>query len=191
MSFFSDTVASRLSGATVQAALLVFFDFVGEPMRLWAGFGSILTTDGNTWAGLDGLGQIDGLQQAIGTVAPKATFTISATDPSILILAQGQSTLVKNRGVTVFLQFFDATWAPLDSPYALWTGLMDTMAYSSDGPSRVYKVSVSAESLWTGRNRAPFGFYDTEDQIARGFRNDLGLVQVPALAGKTIRWPTT
>jgi hypothetical protein len=64
---------------------------------------------------------------------------------------------------------------------------MDQMKYGAQGPAE-RSVTVTAESLWTNRNRPPFGLYTHADQVAR-FTGDRGLEQVSALENKTIRWP--
>ena len=195
MSFIPDTIAARIGGQTVTADQLVLFDWLPTASRYWPGFGELITADGNLWNGTTGNGtdsvlKIDGLEYALGTGAPKATFTVGALDPNILVLAQGQATLVKNRQVTVYLQFFDANQQPLDTPYPLWVGFLDVMSYRStrDG---AYQVSVTAEGPWTRRNRPAAAYYDPQDQAARGYPGDTGLNQIPALAGQTLLWKTT
>ena len=193
MSFFPAARSAMLAGRTVYRAELLFLDFVGAPSRYWMGAGPLATADGNTWAGLDGVGKIDGLQYALGTVAPKVTLSISGLDATIQGLAQSQSTTVKNRGAKIYWQFFDASWNLLDTPYALWSGLIDTMAYRmTDGDKgKIYQVSVAVEGVWTGRNRPSAGCYDPQDQAARGYPGDTGLDQIPALMGQTIVWKPT
>jgi hypothetical protein len=187
MGYFSETVATALSGRTVQATMLVYFDFVDEPMGLWPGFGALKTNDGREWSGLGELGNIEGLEQALGTAAPVVTFTLTGIDPSIMAKAKAASATVKGRDVTVYLQTFDADSAPLDEPYALWSGILDVMSYKAVGAAS-RTVSVTAETLWTGRRKPPFAYYTDTDQQAR-FPDDRGLEQVSSLVSKRIVWP--
>jgi hypothetical protein len=192
---FSATVDAYLAGRSVGVAPLVFMDFVEAPRRWWAGFGTLPTLDGNSWQGTGSLITIDGLQEDVGTVATPMTFTLSGVDAEIVTLARNASSRVKGRRVVVYLQFFDITsdnagvapWAPLDQPDAIKVGVMDQMRVIAEGPSS-RSIIVTAEGLWTGRNRPSFGLYTDRDQKAR-FPGDRGLEQVSDLVNKTIRWP--
>lgn len=194
MAFFPQTVAAKLSGRSVGAALLVFMDFRDTPRRWWPGFGN-LEAGGHTWQGTGEFITVSGLEQTIGTGAPKATFQLSGIDPTLVTLARQASDRVKDRRVTVYIQFFDITptdagvqpWSNLDQPFAVWTGIMDQMTYAANGPSE-RSITVTAESLWTNRRRPPYGLWTDRDQNAR-YPGDRGLEQVVSLVTKTIRWP--
>lgn len=187
MPFFSETVAAKLAGREVSAELLCFMDFRDTPRRWWMGFGDVVL-GGHTWQGLGELIAIEGLEQSVGTTANKTTFRLSGVDATVVQMARQSSDRVKDRRVQVFVQFWDVTdWLPLDQPYALWSGRMDQMTYAADGPqSRT--VTVTAETIWAGRRKAPFGYYTDRDQNQR-FPGDRGLEQVSSLVNKTIRWP--
>ncbi|WP_108398794.1 hypothetical protein [Devosia submarina] len=193
MGFFSQTIEAKLAGREVAASLLVYMGFRDAPRHWWMGFGD-LTAGGHTWQGTGEMIQIDGLESAIGTVAPKTTFTLSGVDSAIVTLARQSSARVKDRPCQVFIQFFEIApggdqmpWQPLDAPYAIWSGIMDQMSYAADGPSQ-RRVTLTAESIWTGRRRPAYGFWTDRDQNAR-FPGDRGLEQVVNLVMKTVRWP--
>jgi hypothetical protein len=194
MGFFGSTVAAHLAGRTIAGSLLVFMDFKDAPRRWWPGFGPVVA-GGFTWQGTGELIQVEGLDQPQGTGAPQTTFTLSGIDAEIVTLARNASDRVKNRRVTVFVQFFqldptDANveaWSTLDSPAALWTGRMDQMQYRISGTGSS-SVTVTAESLWVNRSRPAFGLFSDADQKAR-FPGDRGLEQVADLVSKSIRWP--
>lgn len=186
--FFSDTVTAALGGATVRAGLLCFMDFVGDPRRVWGGFGTLKTNDGNSWSGLGEFGSVSGLSAAIGTNAQSMTLTLSGVDSDLVSLAANSAAKVKGQAAALYLQFFDENWKPLDNPYAIRTGLMDVMAYQANGPDK-RTISLTVEGRWTARRRPIFGLYADRDQQMR-FPGDLGLVQVAALVNKAIRWPT-
>lgn len=194
MSFFPQAIAAKLAGREVGMALLCFMDFREVPRRWWTGAGE-LEAGGHTWLGTGEFISIDGLEQPIGTNAPKTTFTLSGVDADIVLLARQASDRVKDRRCTVYLQFFDVTpedgevqpWAKLDDPFAIWSGIMDTLSYAADGPgSRT--VTLTAESLWTNRRRPPYGYWTDRDQNSR-FPGDRGLEQVVNLVNKQSRWP--
>lgn len=194
MGFFPDTIAAKLAGREVAVSLLCHMDFRETPRRWWMGNGP-LVAGGHDWIGTGAMIQIDGLEQPIGTVAPKTTFQLSGIDPTIVSLARNASDRVKDRRCTVYVQFFDLTpddasvdpWSLLDEPFAIWSGLMDQMSYSAQGPSQ-RTVTLTAESLWTNRRRPAYGLYTDRDQNKR-FPGDRGLEQVSDLVNKTTRWP--
>jgi hypothetical protein len=187
MTTFSATIDASLTGRTVAVLPLVFMDFVDAPRRFAPGFGD-LVTGGHTWQGTGDLITIEGLEEDRGLTANVMTFTLSGVNPELVTLARNASDRVKGRRVYVYLQFFDKdTWETLDDPFVQKIGTMDQMRYQADGPS-TRRIIVTAEGLWTGRNRPPFGLYSDRDQQAR-YPGDLGMQQVPNLVSKSIRWP--
>lgn len=193
---FSETVAAYLAGRSISASFLVFMDFRDAPRRWWTGTG-LLVAGGVEWLGMGQLISIDGLQSSIGMSAPETTFTLSGVDADIIAQAKAGSERVKDRRVRVYIQFFhvgqgvdaDAPiWGNLDAPTVVWSGKMDTIRFAADGPAS-RSITVTAESLWTNRNRPPYGLYTDRDQNAR-YPGDRGLEQVASLVSKTIRWPT-
>lgn len=194
MGFFPETIAAKLAGREVAASLLVYMGFKTTPRRWWTGFGD-LVSGGHTWLGTGSMIQIDGLEQAVGTTAPRTTFTLSGIDADIVTLARQSSDRVKDRSCIIYIQFFEIMptdgavqpWTPLDAPYAIWSGIMDQMTYAADGPAQ-RSVQLTAESIWTGRRKPAYGRYTDRDQNAR-FPGDRGLEQLPDLIQKQIRWP--
>lgn len=188
MGYFSQTIAAKLAGREVAAALLTHAEFRETERRWWNGFGTV-RLGGHDWTGIGEIVGIDGLEQPIGTVAPKTTFTLSGVDATVVQLCRQASDRVKDRRITVYVQFWDALdFAPLDNPYAIWSGKMDQMTYTAQGPNS-RSVKLTAESVWVNRKRPPYGFLTDRDQNAR-FPGDRGLEQVVDLVQKTIRWPT-
>lgn len=194
MAFFSQTIEAYLQGRQVAASILVHMEFRDTPRRWWMGFGDLLA-GGQTWQGTGEMIQIDGLEQPIGTTAPRTTFTLSGVDATIVNLARNASDRVKDRPCTVYLQFFEVApnngavqpWAPLDQPYVISSLTMDQLSYGAQGPSK-RSVNLTAESIWTSRRKPAFGRLTDRDQQAR-FPGDRGLEQLPDLVQKTIRWP--
>lgn len=185
MSYFPETIQASLNGATIRASLLVFFDFKTAPMRVWQGFGD-LSAGGFTWKGIGDLGSVSGLESALGGTAPTTTFTLSGVKPETIATGLAAKDEVKGRRVTVFIQFFDADWQTYDSPYALYSGLMDQMRIIRRASERV--VEVTAESLFARRAMPPWGYLTDRDQNKR-HPGDRGLEQVPAMANKSVYWP--
>lgn len=157
MGYFPQTVAAKLAGREVAASLLVHMDFREQDRRFWFGFGD-LEAGGHIWQGTGELIQIDGLEMPIGTVAPKATFTLSGIDAALVTMARNASDRVKDRRATIYIQFFDITptdasvqpWSLLDEPFAVSSWLMDQMTYAA-------KVRLCAASLLRPRACGPAG----------------------------------
>ena len=187
MPFFSAPAQALVTGQTVRLALLAHFDFVGDPRWYWPGFGPLRTLDNLTWEGTAGLGEISGLNVPIGTVAQQVSFSLSGVDARIATLARRQSDLVKGRACTVFLQLFNADWSVLGNPLHVWSGDLDVMSFEQDEDG-TFIVKLTAESIWAGRRKPPFGFYTDADQQARS-PGDRGLELMASLPGKTITWP--
>ncbi|MGQ0445941.1 MAG: hypothetical protein ACT4O2_12655 [Beijerinckiaceae bacterium] len=114
MGYFSATIEAQLAGREVRGALLVRFDFASQSIWLWPGHG-MLNAGGALWSGAGELGKIEGLESPLRGIAPVVTFTLSGVDPYLIAEAIGNPAEYRGQLVTVFLQFFDADWAPLDS----------------------------------------------------------------------------
>jgi hypothetical protein len=186
MSLFSSTIQTALSGVTIRAANLVYLDFTSGPMRIWPGFGP-LVAGGETWSGTNDLLSISGIETPIGGSAPETTLTLSGVNPDLIAAGLEASSEVKGRTAIVYLQFFDDAWQPLDSPYAVMTGVMDRMSIKATGPE-TRQVSVNVEWLFTRRAISPFGYLSDRDQRSL-YAGDRGLEQMPAMQNKSVNWP--
>jgi hypothetical protein len=184
--FFPDTIAEVLAGRTVRCDLLVFFDFVDAPTRLWQGFGTLHTNDDNDWEGIGRLGKVADLEAPTGTSSPSATFVLSGVDPT-LVSAALDPDVIRNRDVFVYMQFFDEAMVPLDDPYVVWSGTMDTVNIKQSGPD-LCTIEVTAEPPFIRRSFPPLGnLVDREQQMF--FPGDVGLAAIPSLMSKVAIWP--
>lgn len=187
MSLFPETIKAHLAGRTVRATYLVKLDFTSAPMYLWNGNG-LLETGGIKWEGLGGLGNIDGLEQAVNGEAPEATITLSGIDSeTVLKTAQEFETEVRGRKAIVYMQFFQPDDDQvLDNPYPLMAGKMMLPQY--DITPKEKAVIISCESLFNYRSRPNFSMYTDRDQNRR-FPGDRGFEFVASLVNKTVAWP--
>lgn len=184
--YFPDTIGAVLAGNTVRLDLLVMFDFLSGPMRLWQGFGTLHTNDGYNWQGIGQLGQISDLESAIGGTAPQAKFILSGVDPTILADALDQQNEIYGRDCNVYMQFFDANFNCLDNPYVIWAGLMDTIRITQTADT--CQVEMTAETIFARRAKPPLGMLSDREQQTF-FPGDNGLTGIPALMSKTAIWP--
>jgi hypothetical protein len=183
---FPDTINAVLARRTVVLDLLVRFDFLSGAMRLWQGFGTLHTNDGNNWEGIGRLGQISDLESAIGGTAPQAKFILSGVDPTILAGALDQETEIYGRDCDVYMQFFNEDFTPLDNPYVVWSGLMDTLRITQTVDT--CQVEMTAETLFARRSKPPLGMLSDREQ-QQFFPGDNSLTGIPALMSKTSIWP--
>jgi hypothetical protein len=185
--YFPDAISNVLAGREVRLDLLVMFDFTSGAMRLWQGFGTLHTNDGNDWEGIGRLGQISDLESAIGGTAPQARFVLSGVDPTILANALDQQAEIYGRDCNVYMQFFDENFNCLDNPYVIWAGLMDTIRITESVGE--CQVEMTAETIFARRNKPPLGGLSDREQ-QRFFPGDNALAGIPALMSKTSIWPS-
>lgn len=182
-------VEAALEKKTISAALLVFMDFVDAPKRWWPEFGT-LHAGGYEWQGTGDLVAVDGLEVGGNMESTQTTFTLSGLNPELVALGASSIERVKERRVTVYLQFFHvegeerAIMENLGEPFVAWSGIMDSPRFTGDADKAT--ITIPAENIWVNRNRPPFGLYTYKDQIAR-FPGDRSLKAIQGLVKKTIR----
>jgi hypothetical protein len=182
----SPALAALVADRTVRVGALVMFDFLSGPMRVWGGFGDI-ETGGHVWSGLGELGSVSAIELPHNGSAPETTFTLSGVDPTLLAAALASRAETYDRDVVVWLQHFDATWAPVDAPVPIYFGRMDVMtAKTTDAKSRI--VEVKAEWLFARRAIPAFASLSDRDQQARA-AGDLGAAYVASMQSKTVVFP--
>lgn len=179
------TVAEMAAGRSVAVTRLFEFAFTSSTQRFWDGLGYLDTTDARRWQGAGKLIGVSGLEYAENLAAQPATFSLSGATPELVAAAIDGETEVKNRPVRVYLQFLTSRYVPLDAPIAIWAGRMDVLTFS--GTATQQNLSLSAETLFVDRIRAPYGLQTDTDQQAR-YPGDLGMVFMPELKNKTTNW---
>lgn len=193
--YFPNTIRAKLQGRVVRMAHLASFDFDAlsgfEPAYLWNGSRAFVS-GGHTWNGLRGLGQLDGLDEAVALQATTITATLSGVDSTLLNLAVSEErSHYVGRMLRVYLQFFDEDWQPLDNPFARAAGIMDGMevarTQAADGAT-IRTISVTAPNIFSGRRVPPYGYFTDRDQQQRS-PGDLGLQHIPELQNASIPVP--
>lgn len=178
------TVSELAAGHRVQAATLFEFQFTSGTQRFWDGHG-YLTANGHDWLGFGEMGSVSGLEQSRNMGAPQTTFRLSGVDDNLIAIAVNSASEVTGNPCTVYLQFLSAALTPLDAPVALWAGTMDTLSFQAG--TKEQTITLSAETLFVDRTRAPYGFYSDTDQRAR-WPGDRGFEFVASLLFKTVNW---
>lgn len=182
----AETVQALSEGRHVAVATLFEFQFLSRTVRFWDGTGK-LTAGGSEWDGSGKVITVSGLEQAAGLGAGAATFTLSGTTPELLAAAVTAEIEVKNRPCAVYIQFLSDPYTVYDEPQAVWAGNMDTLVFKGD--VRNQSITLTAESLFVERIRAPYGYMTDTDQQAR-WPGDRGFEFMPKLINKTVPWLT-
>lgn len=198
-SALSATVQALLEGKTIYAAPLYYFDFADEAARYWPGPGTLRTLDGQEWKGGGSVISLDLLAPALGTTAQPATITLSGVDVSNLLYAAQNIDKAVEREVITYVQFFGdgevaGQFQPLDAPYALGAWVSDQPSFDAAN-ANTRTISLSLESYFVDRSRAPNSFYSFTEQAARavamGYTEDVdtGGEFMTTLQNKYITFP--
>lgn len=179
-----NVVREIAAGNRVAAAMLFEFEFQSGTQR-YTDRHHYLTVDGHDWMGVGQLLSVSGLEQSVGMSAPQATFSLSGVDPFLVNVAANGSSEATGRPCCVYVQFLTEQGEPLDQKVALWPGIMDTVSMSA-GVGR-QTISLTAETLFVDRIRAPWGLQTDTDQQAR-WPGDRGFEFAPSLLFKTVSW---
>ncbi|UXN70889.1 hypothetical protein N8A98_06795 [Devosia neptuniae] len=178
------TVSELAAGHRVQAATLFEFQFASGTQRFWDGHG-YLAAGGHEWQGFGEMGSVSGLEQSRGLGAPQTTFKLSGVDSNLLSIAVNSAAEVTGRPCAVHLQFLSSAYTALDTPIAIWAGTMDTLSFVAGVKDQ--SITLSAETLFVDRVRAPWGLYTDTDQRAR-WPGDRGFEFMASLLYKTVNW---
>ena len=178
-------IAALVGKREAPCAFLVRFHFVSGIVRLWTGFGPLITLDGYAWSGLGELGTIDGLTTAFNGTAPAGRLSVSGVDPGLISVAVGETDDFVGQPVAIFLQAFDGR-ALSGMPCAIAVRLMTSLTVSRSINNRT--LSIEYETPYTGRNRPAGGFYSDRDQQKR-FPGDTFCERTPLLMFASRRWP--
>lgn len=179
-----ETVAALAAGDRVSVASLFQFNFQSQTQRYWDGIGS-LVAGGFEWMGSGKLISAAGLEQSINLSAPQATFTLTGATDEMMAYAAASEFEVTGRPCSVYIQFLSAPGVPLDDPIAIWAGVMDVMSFEAGVKNQT--ISLTAETLFVGRNRSSYGYMTSTDQEAR-WPGDLGMEFMAVLMNRTVNW---
>lgn len=183
----SEAIAAQMAGRVVRASVLVYFDFLSGPRRVWPGMYPIVS-GGHTWEGISAqLVQVDPGTPSQDGAAEPFSIGVSGVDPNFVARVVAAESEALNRTIQIFLQFFDERWQTLDSPVSLRKGKMTGFAFSGTGLSE-RSVVVRAEGSLVARGRPPLTYLSDSEQQLR-FSGDLGCAFVPSLQVATLVWP--
>lgn len=180
-----ETVAHLAEGGVVTAATLFEFEFLSQTLRFWDGVRSLTTADARVWQGSGSVISASGLEHRPRMGAAPATFTMSGVQNELIQFAAGNQQEVVGRPCAVFIQFLSSDYTPLDNPVAIWAGNMETLRFRAGFGEQT--ISLTAETLFVKRIRAPYGFMTDRDQQVR-YPGDTGMQFFPMLINKAVNW---
>lgn len=180
-----ETVAELAGGLSVKAGILFQFEFLSQTMRFWDGLRDLTSHDGRVWQASGSVISVSGLEHRPNMGASPATFSMSGAQSELIQFAAGTQQEVVGRPCAVFVQFLSSHLVPLDNPVALWSGNMDTLSFRAGEGQQ--SITLTAESLFVNRIRAPYGFMTDRDQQTR-FPGDTGMSLMPKLIHKSVTW---
>lgn len=192
--FFTPEQVDYLSATTVRVDMLAAFEFASGTEYAWNG-NTELTVDGNTYKPMRGYGAMEGIGLAGGTLSETVTMSLDGLPGQsldILSKALEETPDVEQRMVTASLQLFDADWQSVGIPIPVFRGFMQppgvTRTPMQGEEGGVQSVSLTAENIFFGRSRPPYGRNTDRDQQARS-PGDKIFRFVASLMNKRIPYP--
>ncbi len=201
--------SDAMTDIRVVARQLWFYDFLGYPVRLWKGQGTLHTSDGNSWLGTMDINGNDHHETSAlqdGRDGTSATYTFGFKIPDLpgqspLELFEGlkaEQNLARNRPLTSYLAIFQEGEALRPTtPIVFFKELtmieprFSEKVESNDGHrlTRSYKVTITAKDANYGRSNRPNGTYADTIQKRRaaelGVTLDRGSEHLAGLANRT------
>ena len=162
----SAAVEKQLAGEVIKVARLIETEWASGTERYWSGEYRLTTADGRVWQPTMGVATGSGLSQALNGEAPEIKVSLSGVDKVFGAKAVGEAKEYFGRRILFYTQFFDEAWQVLDNPVPITWGLMRNIIAKMETTDQgmLHTVTLTAESPWAGRARAPMGFYTDRDQ---------------------------
>lgn len=181
----SSTLRAELNKEVIRCGPLFAFYLHSETLRYWIGEWS-LTTGGHTWSGVPVIVGIDFGRMSINGAAENFTVNVSGVSNEFFSRMRAEQSDIIGQRIEIWLQFFNAAWAPLDAPFMVRSGRMLGMDYSRTLQER--RFTLRCESKFTARGMPPLSFLSDHDMKVR-FPGNRVLEAVGQLQNKTTRWP--
>jgi hypothetical protein len=170
---------------SVYQAYLVKMEMKSQTFYLWMGYGPFRDSTGQVWQGMGQLASISDFDREVVS-GQTPTLVLSGVDLQLASAALKSSAEIKGRWVTIFDQYFDENLAPLETPKAVFAGLMDraTVTVTADKAS----ISVSTLTALYRRRRPALAYLSDATQRVL-YPNDSGLSEIGRLVQATEIWP--
>lgn len=199
-------MASEVESKNLTPVILAEAIFDNDPLRMWTGYGSLFWGDKEFFGGGNFIG-ISPIDETQDTVAKGIVASLNGIPSTLVSLALSER--CRGRPFRLYLGIVDtrryvATEDDpgrveledgsgyvllenqfVDSPYRIFSGLMDTMEFSDNGDTADIRLSV--ENILITGQRTKIRRYTSEDQ-KKYYPNDKGLDFINQLQDKEIVW---
>ena len=178
----STAMGLEVGKPVVYPALLVELDFLSAPARFWSGIGP-LDWDGKIWTGAGELLQLGEIEEATDGTATVMTGTLAGVPSDLTGAIYGDEW--QGRAATLWVGMFDASWALIDDPVQMRTGVMDQIGDRDDATTATFQLTVATAALDQGDNRSWRLTHEIQQQFFPG--DDL-LKFTTVLQTAPLRW---
>lgn len=185
--------STRHQQVVAGVAWLAQLDFTSGTLYLTTAPQS-LTSGGHTYTGLGSLVSIGSLNESTDSSAEKITLSLSVANAAMLALGLGSVEGYRGRAVRLYLQLFDDTFTPVDSPVQRWSGVMDKVAITrrpaDAGNPGSSSGSIELQCSRSGMARARYyqGLRLTHQQHQSRWPGDTGLQYMRTLIEQPALW---
>lgn len=166
MPTFDDaTIEALLNGETLDARILIEFDFVSGPFRVCESTTDFTDNNGVLWRATHDILQMSEIEASGDFRDQDATYTATNIGTAEFQSAIDERSEWDGRTCTRFMQFF-VNGAAYSTPLVLHKGRMTQVRYQltvDNGPS----VQVVVSSLFARKRGSSLGYYTNADQQAR------------------------
>lgn len=197
-------MAQGFASASVSPALLAEFEFDSGTLRMWSGYGD-LVFNGDTYTGGGNLIGISDIQETQELEAKGLVFSLTGIPQNLIATALTERT--RGRPCRLYLAIVSSTRSVdtesgdsvltedgglvllenqlVDSPYRIFTGMMDVMELTDNADSATFRLSAESSLIVGQRNKVRR--YTSEEQ-RRVYPADKGLDLINQLQDKEVVW---
>jgi hypothetical protein len=177
-------VATALAQPNVGLVLLIELLLDSGAVRVTSA-GYDVTWNSVTWQGVGQLGAVEEVREAEGGEVTGLSFGLSGVPSGLIAIALAEK--YQRRVVNVYVGFLDLpTHAILADPVPEWSGLIDQMTVTRDGPTATIRVTAENDLFDFAR---PLPLYWTDEDQQRLYPGDTGLRFSRQLSERPIVWP--
>lgn len=198
-------MVAEFSGQSVQPVLMAEFFFDSQTIGMFTGYGTLQWGDKEFLGGGNFIG-LSPMEETQELEAKGVVLSLNGIPSNLVALALNEN--VKNRPVRIYLASIDTQRRVatedepgavlteggdyvllennlIDSPYQIFSGLMDVMEFADSGDTA--DIRVTAENILLIGQRAKLSRYTDEEQRKR-FPDDRGLEFINRLQDREIVW---
>lgn len=199
-------MASELSGQSVNAVVLAEAFFENQTLRMWTGYGSLFWGENEFFGGGNFIG-ISSIDETQDSIAKGITVSLNGIPSTIISLSLNER--CRGRPFRLYLAAVDTRQYVstedgtgdieledgsgfillenqfIDSPYRIFSGLMDVMEFTDNGATADVRLAV--ENILITGQRTKLRRYTSEDQ-KKLYPFDKGFDFINQLQDKEIVW---